>query len=338
MAVSVLILAKFTEQHLERLRNVAPDRLVIRQMRARTLDEVPDAWKQEAEVLYTYSGLPRSPDEMPRLRWIQLHSAGADHLPDWLKAQDRITITTASGIHAVPMAEYTLMMMLALIRRLPRMLAYQKHAEWPSDRWTLFADGELRGSTVGVVGYGSIGREIGRLAKAFGMRLLAMRRHGSRREDPGYVEPGTGDPEGRLPDAWYTPDQLLDMLPQCDFVVDVLPLTPETHRFFDARAFAAMKPTAFFINIGRGGTVDEAALVEALRQGRIAGAALDVFEEEPLPDDSPLWRMENVILSPHISAFSTRYDDRAVELFATNLGRYLRDEPLLNVYNPSLRY
>lgn len=338
MSLHVLITANFREEHLERLRAVAPGKIEVHQVRTRTLDEVPDALKRQAEVLYTFAALPTSRDEMPNLRWIQLHSAGADHLPEWLRRQQEITITTASGIHAVPMAEYTLMMMLALYRRLPRMVDFQRRREWPSDRWALFADGELRGSTLGVVGYGSIGREIGRLAKAFGMRLLAMRRHGGKREDTGYVEPGTGDPEGVLPDAWYTPDRLLDMLPHCDVVVNVLPLTDATRHFFDERAFRAMKPTAFFINIGRGATVDEAALIRALQEGEIAGAALDVFEEEPLPSDSPLWSMENVIISPHVSAFSTRYDDRAVDLFATNLARYVKGAPLLNVFQPDLQY
>ncbi len=337
MALYVLITGNFTDAHLNRLHNAVPTVKVL-QVRTRTLDDVPAEWKAQAEVLYTFSALPQTPEEMPALRWIQLHSAGADHLPDWLRHRQDIRITTASGIHAVPMAEYTFMVMLALIRRLPRMLAYQQRHEWPSNRWDLFADGELRGSTLGVVGYGSIGREIGRLAKAFGMRLLAMRRHGSRREDTGYVVPGTGDPEGTLPDGWYTPDQKLDMLAACDIVVNVLPLTPDTRHFFDAQAFAAMKPSAYFINIGRGATVDEHALISALQQGHLAGAALDVFAEEPLPPDSPLWDMENVIISPHISAFSTRYDDRAIELFIANLQRYLKGAPLFNVYNPQLQY
>ncbi len=128
------------------------------------------------------------------------------------------------------------------------------------------------------------------------------------------------------------------MLAACDIVVNVLPLTPDTRHFFDAQAFAAMKPSAYFINIGRGATVDEHALISALQQGHLAGAALDVFAEEPLPPDSPLWDMENVIISPHISAFSTRYDDRAIELFIANLQRYLKGAPLFNVYNPQLQY
>ncbi len=338
MSVIVLITANFTEEHLERLRQVAPDHLDIYQVKTRNMDDVPDTLKEQAEVLYTFAALPRSRQEMPHLRWIQLHSAGADHLPQWLRTQREIVVTTASGIHAVPMAEYTFMIILAFTRRLTLMLEYQRRAEWPENRWNLFANGELRDMTLGVVGYGSIGREIGRLGKAFGMRLLAMRKRGGKREDFGYVVPGTGDPEGRLPDAWYTPDTLLEMLPQCDVVVNVLPLTPETYHFFGEQEFRAMKSTAYFINIGRGKTVDEGALVRALQEGWIAGAGLDVFEEEPLPGDSPLWRMKNVILSPHVSAFSTRYDDRAVELFATNLERYLRGEPLFNVYNPALGY
>lgn len=338
MNLTILSTARFTEAHLNRLRRVAPERIVIYQVSTGRLDDIPVHLKEQAEILYTFSALPAAREDMPRLRWIQLHSAGTDHLPAWLQNQTDIVITTTSGIHAVPIAEYVFMSILAFFRRLPRMLDYQRKHEWPRDRWALFADGELRGMALGVVGYGSIGREVGRLGKAFGMRLLALRRHGGRREDTGYVVPGTGDPEGRLPDAWFTPDQRLDMLRECDVVVNALPLTPETQHFFGEQEFRAMRPTAYFVNIGRGGTVDEAALVRALQEGWIAGAGLDVFEQEPLPADSPLWGMDNVILSPHVSGFSTRYDDRAVELFATNLERYLRGEPLFNVYNPALGY
>ncbi len=336
--VTILITASFAEQHLERLRRVAPDRVAVHQVTTSRLSDVPEDLRARAHVLYTFNALPASREEMPALRWIQLHSAGVDHLPDWLKQQTEIVITTTSGIHAVPMAEYTFMSILAFFRRLPRMLHYQQKGEWPRNRWALFANGELRDMTLGVVGYGSIGREVGRLGKAFGMRLLALRRHGGRKEDTGYVVPGTGDPQGNLPDAWYTSEQRLEMLAQCDVVVNALPLTPETRHFFGQAEFRAMRPSAYFVNVGRGATVDEAALVRALQEGWIAGAGLDVFEEEPLPADSPLWKMENVILSPHVSAFSHRYDDRAVELFATNLARFLAGEALYNVYRPRLGY
>ena len=337
-AVVVLSTMRFTEALLERLRRVAPDRLEVHQVTTGNVEEIPADLKEAVEVLYTFNTLPRHREEMPNLRWIQLHSAGVEHVPRWLREESGILITTTSGIHAVPIAEYVFMSILAYFRRLPRMLYYQQRGEWPRGRWALFADGELRGATMGVVGYGSIGREVGRLAKAFGMRLLAMRRHGGRREDRGYVVPGTGDPEGGLPDDWYTPDQVLEMLPQCDVVVVALPLTEETRGFIGARELAAMKPTAYLVNVGRGPTVDEAALVQALQKGQIGGAGLDVFEEEPLPPDSPLWRLENVILSPHVSAFSTRYDDRATALFAANLERYLAGRPLYNLYQRELGY
>ena len=337
MALEVLITVRFDEAHLEKLKASVPD-IHIHAIPTRRFDDVPVDIRQAIEVLYTASAFPPSQEEVPRLRWIQLHSAGANHLPDWLKTQERIVITTASGIHAVPMAEYTFMSILAWLRHLPTLLEYQRRTEWPASGWEVFAAYELRDMTMGILGYGSIGREIGRLAHAFGMRVLAMRRHGGTKEDRGYVVPGTGDPEGVIPAAWYTPDRLLEMLPLCDVVVNVLPLTPETYHMVNAKAFAAMKPGAYFVNIGRGATVDEAALVRALQEGRIAGAGLDVFEKEPLPPKSPLWKMKNVILSPHISALTHRYRDRAMDLFITNLRRYLKGAPLLNRFDPQLQY
>lgn len=336
--VVVLSTLRFREEHLARLRRVAPGIVEVHQIATQDLGDVPDTLKRKTEVLYTGWPLPRNRGEMPSLRWIQLHFAGANQLPEWLWKQDEIVITTASGIHAVPMAEYVFMSVLAYMRRLPRMLRDQHQHHWPKDRWALFANEELRGATMGVVGYGSIGREVGRLAKAFGMRLLAMRRHGGVREDRGYTVPGTGDPQGHLPDTWYTPDQILEMLPQCDVVVVALPLTKETRGFIGERELAAMKPTAYLVNVGRGPTVDEQALIRALHEGQIGGAGLDVFEKEPLPPDSPLWDFENVIISPHISAFSERYDDRAIELFAANLERYLNGQPLYNVFDPARGY
>jgi phosphoglycerate dehydrogenase-like enzyme len=215
------------------------------------------------------------------------------------------------------------------------MLYYQTRGEWPSQRWRKFVPEELRGATVGVVGYGSIGREIGRLAHAFGMRVLGARR-GAESGSPRYELPAlTGGDE---PDRLYTPDQLAEMLRECDYVVLTVPYTSATHHLIDRRALRAMKPTAVLINVARGPVVDEAALVHALRERWIAGAALDVFEQEPLAEDSALWGMDNVIVSPHVAGFTPHYDDRATALFAENLRRYLGGEPLLNLVERGREY
>jgi phosphoglycerate dehydrogenase-like enzyme len=261
---------------------------------------------------------------------VQLHYAGVDRLPETPLWRSDVAVTTSSGIHAPNIAEYVLAMMLAFAHRLPLMLAYQARAEWPSQRWQKFAVPELRQATVGVIGYGSIGREVGRLAHAFGMRVLGLRRAVGVDQPPEYELPELAGRPGAEPDLMLTPDRLAEMLAASDYVVLALPHTPATHHFIDEAALRAMKPSALLVNIGRGALVDEVALVRALREGWIAGAALDVFEQEPLPADSPLWKMDNVIISPHIAGFTPRYDERAAALFAENLHRYLAGEPLLN--------
>ncbi len=326
--ISVVSTLSFSDELLDRLRAVSP-RLVVMQQTASSADDLPAGWLDQVEILYTGSALP-DPARAPCLRWVQLHSAGVDHVlgtPLW---QSDVAVTTSSGIHAPNIAEYVLAMMLAFAHRLPRMLAYQARAEWPTQRWEKFAAPELHQATVGVMGYGSIGREVGRLAHAFGMRVLALRRAGGVGRPPEFELPELAGRPGAEPDLIFTPDRLAEMLPACDYVVLALPHTPATYHFIDEVALRAMKPSAFLVNIGRGALVDEVALVRALREGWIAGAALDVFEQEPLPADSPLWKMENVIISPHIAGFTPHYDERATTLFAENLRRYLAGNPLLN--------
>ncbi|MCP4514378.1 MAG: D-2-hydroxyacid dehydrogenase, partial [Delftia sp.] len=184
-------------------------------------------------------------------------------------------------------------------------------------------------STIGIVGSGSIGRQVGRLARAFGMRVLALQR-GDDPADHGHVIPGVGDPQGSIPERFYRPHELREMLAQCDYVLLAVPLTDATRRLIGPDELRAMRSTAFLINIARGGVVDEPALIQALAEGWIGGAGLDVFAQEPLPPDSPLWGMENVILSPHIAGSTPHYHARAADVFAENLRRYLAGEPLLN--------
>ena len=335
--VRVLSTMAFPDDFLERLRAVS-ERLHVVQHTAASADEVPDELWREVDVLYTGACFP-APERAARLRWVQLDTSGVDHVrttPLWASDVD---ITTLNGVAPSNMAEFALMMMLNLARRSRLMDHHQRHRYWPTyqERWDWFMPSELRGATVGVVGYGSIGREVARVCHALGMRVLAMRRSGNRRRQTFRITDleGSLDPE---PDRTYTPDQLGEMLPECDYVVLILPHTTETTNMIDEAAFRAMKPSAVLINIARGGIVDEAAMIRALQEGRIAGAALDVFEEEPLPADSPLWAMENVIISPHVAGFTPHYHDRVFGVFSQNLVRFLEGEPLLNLADRAAGY
>ncbi|MGC9333453.1 MAG: D-2-hydroxyacid dehydrogenase [Anaerolineae bacterium] len=336
--VKVLCTLRFSSELLDQLRNVS-SQLAVEQQTCRDAGEVAAALVDHpgTEVLYTYHVPGDVVDLAPDLQWVQLHSAGADHILHSALMDSDITLTTSSGIHASPIAEYVFASLLAHRWRVPHWTRCQREGEWPSGRWELYARPELRGSTLGILGYGSIGREVGRLANAFGMRVLALRRSPGR-ADRGYTPNDTGDPEGVIPERIYGPDSLHDMLAECDYVVIALPLTPDTEHMIGEAELQAMKPSAYLVNIARGGIVDEAALIQALCEGWIAGAGLDVFEQEPLPADSPLWDLENVLMSPHVAGFTPRYDERAATLFVENLGRYLGDQPLLNLVEKSKGY
>ncbi len=335
--VRVLCTLRFTQEQLDKLRAVSP-RLVVEQKTCHDAEEVQEVLDEDTEVLYAFPVPDDLLSKAPRLRWLQLHSAGADHLLGQPVMKSDVTITTISGIHATPIAEYAFASMLAWSRRVPKMLYYQNQREWPKGRWGIFVSQELRGATLGIVGYGSIGREVGRLGKCFGMRVVATKRSVGEVSDAGYRVPGTGDPEGQMLDRIYPPERLGEMLADCDFVVISLPLTPETRGFIGEKELGAMKPNAYLVNISRGGIVDEPALIKALQEGWIAGAGLDVFETEPLPTDSPLYDLDNVILSPHVAGFTPHYDERATNLFAENLRRYLAGEELLNLVDKKAGY
>ena len=330
----VLVTMPFSETQLDRLRAVSPELRV-------TCAEPATADYSRTEVLYA-GAPPREVARASRLRWVQLHMAGVNALYDHpLYTQSAITLTTTSGVHAATIAEYAITMLLALAHRVPTMVEWQRRGGWPPDaqRWPLFVPTEVRGATLGIIGYGSIGRELARIATtAFGMRVLACKRDPSRRQDTGYCAPGTGDPDGRLPEAWFPPEKLHDLLARADVVVMAAPLTKETQAMLGAAELAAMKPSAYFINVGRGATVDEAALAAALRARRLAGAAIDVFAQEPPPDGHAFYALDNVIVSPHVSGFLPSYDDRCAELFAENLRRFLAGAPLLNVVDRTTGY
>ncbi|GAC1657262.1 MAG: D-2-hydroxyacid dehydrogenase [Ktedonobacteraceae bacterium] len=307
---------------------------------AHSTEAVADDLWQEVEILYTSFATPLpSPEQAPRLRWVQLYSAGSDSILNHALFSTSVIFTTSSGVHAISMGEYVFTMVLAWFHRLPHMLEWQPSEQWPSrlQRSSLFVGEELNGKTIGIVGYGSIGRHVARLAHAFGMRVLAMQQ-GTDHRDAGFVFPDVGDPEGSLPNHYYAPDQLYSMLSESDVVIIAVPLTSKTQGMFDDAAFLAMKSTAFLVNIARGDICNEAALIHALKEKQIAGAALDVFHEEPLPSHSPLWHLPDVFISPHISGLSLQYDERAATIFEENLRRYLEGEILYNVVDKTQGY
>lgn len=326
----VVVTAPFPSQLLDRIRAVSPE------IRLETVQLVERNWpagrSTDAEVIYALSALP--PLELaPNLRWVQAHWAGVDQLRDHPIWNSNIVLTNASGIHAPNIAQYVMAQILSWAHRTPRWFHYQQRGEWPSGRWEKFVPDELHGKTLGIAGYGSIGRAVARLASCFGMRVLATKRDARRLEDDQYELHGIGDREGTVAARIYPGEATRSMVAECDYVVIALPLTERTYHLFDEQMFRAMKQTAFLVNVGRGDIIDENDLIRALKKGWIAGAGLDVFSTEPLPADSPLWKMENVIISPHVSGFTHHYDERAVDLFCENLRRYLAGEPLLNVVN-----
>jgi phosphoglycerate dehydrogenase-like enzyme len=332
----VLITLPFPEPLIERLAAVS-QQLKIHVHPVRSAEELPEELLPEIEILYTLSALPE-PEEAPKLRWVQFHLTGVDHVVEHNLMHSEVMVTTLSGASVPQVAEFALMCILAQSRRLPIMLKDRAGVRWSADRFKSYRSIELRGSTVGVVGYGSIGREVARLCRAFGATVLATKRDLKHLKDEGYTLEGLGDPEAELPDRLYPPQAVGSMISDCDFIVVTVPLTPETRGMIDAQVFEEMKPTAYLVDVSSGGVVDHGALVEALNEKRLAGAALDVYPVEPLPESSPLWSMPNVILSPHVAGASDQYYERAVDLFVDNLHRYRVGRPLLNLYEPDRKY
>ena len=334
--VLVLITLNFPEPLVERLRALSP-RLQIKVHPGRSAQDLPGDLLPDVEVLYTLNALP-DPASVPNLRWVQFHLSGVDAIVDHPLLHTDVLVTSMSGASAPQLAEYALMGLLALGRRVPRMAADKAAKRWAEDRFDRYRPVGLRGATVGIVGYGSVGREVARLCRAFGAQVLATKRDLRNLSDDGYRLKDMGDPQAELVERLYPPQALASMARLCDFLVITAPLTPETRGLIDRRVFEALKPSAYLVDLSRGGLVDHAALVEALSEKKLAGAVLDVFPVEPLPEGSPLWEMPNVLISPHIAGASGDYFERATELFAENLRRYLSDQPLLNLYDPQRGY
>jgi phosphoglycerate dehydrogenase-like enzyme len=276
-----------------------------------------------AEILFDFDHTHREdlPDVAPNVRWVQATSAGIGQFVKRMGYDVRMPstiFTTASGVHSAPLAEFCLMSILNHYRGLAHLQACQREHHWER-----FATTDLQDKIVGIIGLGKIGGEVARLCAAFGMRVVGVK--------------NTPSPVLHV-DRIFAPHDLHSMLPLADVVVMIVPHTPHSEKMVGAAEFAVVKDGAFFINIGRGSTVDEAALIAALQGGKLGGAALDVFEEEPLPASSPLWDMPNVLICPHSASTSDRENERITELFCDNLRRYLAGVPLHNVLDVERLY
>jgi phosphoglycerate dehydrogenase-like enzyme len=318
----------FTESDRNRLAAVVgADALVL----VATRTELPAALQAhpETDVLCTFRPPADTLALAPHLLWLALPSAGADGAiqAGLLRPDGQPIVTNASGVHAVPISEFVFGALLMWVRHWPAILQLQRDARWPDhSAWERLRGHELHGATLAVVGLGAIGRQLARVGRALGMRVIATRRS---------TLPGAEDPEV---DALFPLARLNDMLGEADFVVIAVPRTAETDHLIGPAQLRAMRPGAFFVNIARGSIVDEPALIEALRTGAIAGAALDVFEREPLPRESPLWSLPNVIISPHAAGSTDAYSHRFTDLFLENIARYRAGQPLRNIVRPERGY
>ncbi|MHB1329756.1 MAG: D-2-hydroxyacid dehydrogenase [Gemmatimonadales bacterium] len=280
---------------------------------------------QEAHGIDASYASPAFVAAATNLAWVHTSSAGVDHLLAQLGSQsDRIVVTNSRAVHGPAIADHVFAMLLSLTRSLPTYLEAQRTGQWIRDEEGGLPRVALQGRTLLVVGLGGIGTEIARRGAGFGMRVI-----GTRRSD---------DPAPDFVERVGKPNELLAMLPEADVVALAVPLTPETEHMFNAAAFAAMKPGSYLINIARGKVVETAALMDALTSGRLAGAGLDVTDPEPLPSDHALWKLPNVIITPHMASRGELTVERGAALYRENLRRFAAGEPLLNVVDKAAGY
>ncbi len=280
-----------------------------------------DALLAETDILFGFVPPKNVTARAPRLKWMQATSAGVDRHQGTEIWRSKVVLTGVSGIHATPISEFVMGLMLMFAKNMPSSFRMKQKRDW--QRYMVHT---LHGKTAGIVGLGHIGREVARLAKAFGMKVIATRR--SARQGG----------KARNVDLLLPRSRMKELLAESDYVVLTLPLTPETRHIMGEAEFKAMKPTAYIINIGRGSLIDQEALIKALDEKCIAGAGLDVTVPEPLPKESRLWDFDNVILSPHVSGGMEDYMVRATELFCDNLRRYLEGKKLRNIIDKKKGY
>ncbi len=279
----------------------------------------------EAKVIFNWSGGRQLMQQVwkmaPRVEWVHSRAAGLDSLLFPELVDSPVPLTNGRGVFSQSLGEFVIGAALFFAKDFRRMLRNQAAGVWEQ-----FDVEEVRGQTMGIVGYGDIGRACAKRAHAMGMKVLALRRRPELSEDDSFVQ------------RVYPLDRMLEMMPECDYVVAAAPLTPATHALIGEAAINAMKKTAVVMNVGRGPVVEEKALIRALESGRIRGAALDVFEHEPLPDGHPFYKLENLLLSPHCADHTLDWLQQAMQFFIDQFGRYAAGEPLRNVVDKRAGY
>jgi glyoxylate/hydroxypyruvate reductase A len=341
----ILIASWLEDEHVQRIREAAPWAEVIHEPSllrppryaadhtGHVMERTPqqeESWRANlarATILFDFDQTHRQdlPKVAPNVRWVQATSSGIGHFVQrmsYARLMPETVFTTASGVHARPLAEFALMCMLGHVRGLLPTVHGQA-----ARHWERFAATDLEQKTVLIVGYGSIGQEVGRMAQAFAVRVLGVRRN-----------PGLEDPAALHAEEIHGLTALPELLPRADFLVLAAPHTKETEKMIGADELAALPVGAALVNIGRGSLIDEPALVATLQAGHLGGAYLDVFAEEPLPADSPLWSMPSVLVSPHSASTSDRENSRITDLFCENLSRYRAGAALLNTLDIERMY
>ena len=319
--ITLAVLGDPEEPTLTRLDALGPDvRIKIGKTADALRPEVGDA-----RVLFNWLGakeeLSRILTLAPKLEWMHARWAGLDRMLFPELVESPVQLTNGSGVFSPPLAEFTILGALYFAKDVPRLLRAKADR-----RWELYDMEEVSRQTMGIVGHGDIGRAIAWRAKALGMKVLALRR------DPA---PRAGDEHV---DRVYATEDIRAMLPECDYVAVAAPLTPGTKGLIGEAEFAVMKPDAIIINVGRGPVIDEPAMIEALQSGKIRGAALDVFDAEPLPPDNPLWSMDNVLISPHTADHTRTWLDESMDQFLDQFARWRKGEPLKNVVDKRAGY
>jgi len=280
----------------------------------------------DVEILFGISIRPEQFLAARKLRWIHSQAAAVHQLMFPELVNSDVIITNARDVHGPVVAEQVIAMIYALAKQIPSAVRFQQKHEWGQDAISKMAGPrELAGAMVGLIGVGSIGRNVAKHAAALGMRVVAVREH-----------PEKGNPE-QVEEVWPS-SHLLRLLGQSDYIVLSTPVTAETTGIIGKEQLAAMKPHARLINVGRGPLIDEPALIDALREGKIGGAALDVFDKEPLPADSPLWDLDNLLILPHTAGISEKMWERHYDLFSKNLRRYFAGQPLLGLVDKNSGY